>query len=504
LKTAQRSSGILLHITALPTDFGIGDLGPCSYHFVDLLSEANQSYWSILPLTPTSTQYYNSPYLPTSAFAGNTLLISPELLIKDGLISVENANKLEIPFGRVAFEAVTTKKKNMIQIAYRNFAKKENENSKILLNKDDYKKFQLENKSWLDDYAEFMAIRGVTNKPWFMWPRPLRDRHDRHLVQKRIELKELIEVEKFAQFIFARQWSYLKQYCKAKNVSLIGDLPFYVSYDSVDIWVHPEFFKLNARKKPRYVAGVPPDYFSKSGQRWGNPVYDWRELKKTKFSWWIERIRRSLILFDILRIDHFRGFTAYWQVSAKSKTAKKGRWIRVPSKTFFRTLKSVFPSLPLIAEDLGVITSNVRENLNSLKIPGMRVLLFAFDGSHSNPNLPANYLRNSVVFTGTHDTNTVKGWFEEATPNEIEQVFKCIGKNVSKEEISQELIKLAMASKSNLAIIPAQDVFNLGSDTRMNDPAKGVHNWDWRVEGEHLSNANFKKLANLTVQTERV
>jgi 4-alpha-glucanotransferase len=504
LKTAQRSSGILLHITALPSDFGIGDLGPCSFHFVDLLTQSNQSYWSILPLTPTSTQYSNSPYLPTSAFAGNTLLISPELLTKDGLISDENENELRIPFGRVAFEEVTSKKKTMIAIAFQNFVKKKVEKSNSNLGKNEYEKFQFENRNWLDDYAEFMAIRRVTNKPWFMWPPPLRDRIDHHLAQKRIEFKELIELEKFAQFIFAIQWDNLKQYCQTKNVHLIGDLPFYVSYDSVDAWVHPELFKLNAQKRPKFVAGVPPDYFSKTGQLWGNPVYDWREIKRAKFSWWIERIRKNLELFDMLRIDHFRGFTAYWQVSAKSKTAKKGRWIRVPSKTFFRTLKMFFPHLPLIGEDLGVITNNVRNNLNSLKIPGMRVLLFAFDGSCSNPHLPANFIKNSVVYTSTHDTNTVNGWFvEDATPNEIDTVFKCIGKNVLKEEVSQELIKLAMRSRSNLCIIPAQDILDLGTDARMNNPAKRLHNWDWRVKNEQFSSKNFEKLAALTAQTGR-
>ena len=285
---------------------------------------------------------------------------------------------------------------------------------------------------------------------------------------------------------------------------VIGDLPFYVSYDSADAWAHPELFKLDAQKRPRYVGGVPPDCYSKTGQRWGNPVYNWREIKKTRFQWWVDRIGSNLKFFDIVRLDHFRGFTSYWQIPASSKTAKEGVCTRVPTKSFFDTLKFFFPTMPLIAEDLGSITTSVRNNLKRLEIPGMRVLLFAFDGSADNPNLAAHHTKNSVAYTGTHDTNTVKGWFvEEATLEETNQVFKIMGRTISKRQISQEFIKIVMSSKSNLSIIPMQDVLELGSESRMNYPAKRFRNWEWRLKIEQLSSKNFEKLAKMTANSER-
>jgi len=502
MKIAQRANGVLLHVTSLPSDFGIGDLGPWSYRFVDLLAQANQRYWSILPLTPTSTKYGNSPYQATSAFAGNTLLISPELLFKDMLLSEKDIKRLRLPFGRVDFKAVTAKKKIMLKKAYRNFI--QNGKSAIKAHDYDFEKFCLENSSWLDDYALYEAIQDFVNKPWYMWSISMRDKDASVLAQKRVELKEFIEQEKVAQFIFVRQWTFLRQYCQAKEVSVLGDLPFYMSYDSADVWTHPELFKLDSQKRPRYVGGVPPDYFSKTGQRWGNPVYDWREIKKTHFQWWVDRMRRNLELCDIMRLDHFRGFTAYWQIPASSKTAKEGVWIRVPSKSFFGNLRGFFPSMPLIAEDLGLITNNVKDNLKRLGIPGMRVLLFAFNGSEDNPNLPANHTKNSVAYTGTHDTNTVKGWFdEEATPEETKRVFKCVGRQVSKRQINLEFIKLVMASKSNLSIIPVQDVLDLGSEARMNHPARRFHNWEWRVKSEQLSSKSFEKLSEMTESSGR-
>jgi len=502
MKMLHRSSGVLLHVTCLPSDFGIGDLGPWSYRFVDLLAKTNQHCWSILPLTPTSTKHGNSPYEATSATAGNTLLISPELLFKESLLSEEDVQRLRLPSGRVDFRAVTAKKKIMLKKAYRKFT--QNGKSAITIKDCDFQRFRSENSIWLDDYAVYAAVQDFTKTPWNMWPTLLRDRDPSVLARKKVELQESIEQEKFAQFIFARQWDFLKQYCHAKEISIIGDLPFYISYDSADAWAHPELFKLDAQKRPRFVGGVPPDYFSKTGQRWGNPVYDWREIKKTHFQWWVERMRCNLELCDFMRLDHFRGFTAYWQVPASSKTAKVGVWIRVPSKSFFSTLEKFFPSMPFIAEDLGLITSNVRNNLKRLGIPGMRVLLFAFVGARDNPNFPANHIRNSVVYTGTHDTNTAEGWFaEEASHEETKQVFKCLGRKVSKKQISFEFIKLALNSKSNLCIIPIQDILGLGSEARMNRPSVRFHNWEWRVKSEQLSSKSFEKLEKMTQSSER-
>ncbi len=499
---AQRSSGVLLHVTSLPSDFGIGDLGPWSYRFVDLLSKSNQHYWSILPIHPTSTQYGNSPYHSTSAFAGNTLLVSPEILVEEGLLAKEDIETLKQPDGRIDFKTVTAIKEKMLKKVYLNFS--QNKTRAIKVNECDFKKFCVENSNWLDDYALFRALEGATEKPWYLWPSRLRDREAKALAQKGAELKNNVDQEKFAQFIFSRQWNSLKEYCQTKEVSIFGDLPFYMSHDSVDVWVHPKLFRLDNKKRPKYVGGVPPDYFSKSGQRWGNPTYNWKELEKTHFQWWISRIQRNLKLCNILRFDHFRGFTAYWQIHASLKTAKKGRWIRSPSKSFFKALRMFFPNLPFVAEDLGLITSNVQENLAVLGIPGMKVLVFAFNGSLDNSNLPINHAKNSVVYTGTHDTNTVKGWFiDEATYQEKECFFKYVGGKISKNQVSFEFIKLALASKANLTIIPMQDLLSLGSEARINCPAKPSQNWEWRLKNEELASENFEDFRKLTEASGR-
>jgi 4-alpha-glucanotransferase len=363
----------------------------------------------------------------------------------------------------------------------------------------DFEKFCTENLSWIEGYALFKAIEESMGKPWYSWPSPLRDRDENALGKVKVELKELIDRQKFVQFIFSRQWQIFRNYCQTKEVHILGDLPFYVSYDSADVWSHPELFKLDDKKQPKFVGGVPPDYFCRDGQYWGNPVYDWHESEKTHFDWWIERIHRNLALCDDLRFDHFRGFTAYWQIPAEEKTAKNGVWIRVPSKSFFDALKSIFSNLPFIAEDLGLITASVRRNLKSLGIPGMRVLLFGFGRSKSNPNFPVNHTKNSVAYTGTHDTNTAAGWFrDEASSKEKEQFFRCTGKQVPENEVSHEFIKLALASKSNLSIIPLQDLLSLGAEARMNLPGKQEGNWEWRIKSEQLQNECFEELGRLT------
>jgi 4-alpha-glucanotransferase len=498
----QRASGVLLHITSLSSDFGIGDLGPWSYRFVDFLSKANQHIWSILPLTPTSTQYGNSPYHSTSAFAGNTLLLSPELLFEDGLLTKEDVEALKQPFGRVDYKTVTLTKEKMIKKAYLNFT--QNKTSANKISECDFEKFCIENSCWLNDFALFSALEDATEKPWYLWSSQLRDRDAKVLAQEEAELKNNVVQEKFAQYLFSRQWKALKEYCLTKEVAVFGDLPFYMSYDSADVWVHPELFKLDNQKRPRYVGGVPPDYFCASGQRWGNPVYNWRELKETHYQWWISRIRHNLKLCDVLRFDHFRGFTSYWQIPASCKTAKKGRWLRSPSRSFFEALKRSFPNLPFIAEDLGLITVNVRENLRLLGIPGMKVLVFAFNESSDNPNLPGNYTENAVVYTGTHDTNTVKGWFtDEVACEEKECFFKYIGGKIPENQVSFEFIKLALTSRANLTIIPMQDLLSLGSEARMNNPAETAHNWEWRLKSEQLKDKNFEEFRTLTEASGR-
>jgi 4-alpha-glucanotransferase len=317
-------------------------------------------------------------------------------------------------------------------------------------------------------------------------------------------MKERIEEEKFAQFIFFRQWKSLRDYCHKKKISVIGDQAFYVSYDSADAWAHPEILKLDSRKRLEYVGGAPPDFFSRNGQIWRNPVYAWGELQKTGFSWWINRIRHYLNLFDLLRLDHFRGFIAYWQVPATAKTARKGRWKKAKSRDFFHTLQRSFPDLPFIAEDLGVITRSVEKSMKLLGIPGMRVLLFAFDGKRGNPHLPSNHARNSVAYTGNHDTNTVRGWFvNEATDEERRRAFKCIGRTVSETEISYEFIRLALASPAFLSIVPVQDILALGTEARMNQPGRQFNNWEWRVTSEQLTVRRFDEFGELTQASGR-
>ena len=482
----KRASGILLHITSLPSPYGIGDLGPCSYRFVELLSENSQQYWSILPLTQTGAQYDYSPYQPDSAFAGNKLLISPDLLTDDGLIPKDYARThMVLPGGKVDYEKVAVRKEQMLRKAYDGFKGTD---------KGEFERFCGENSAWLDDYVMFRALVKSRNEPWYLWPKELRDR--RCADAGKSDLRGIAELERFAQFLFYRQLSALRRKCDGRGIKIVGDLPFYVSYDSSDVWSHPELFKLDPCKRPRYVGGVPPDYFSTDGQLWGNPVYNWRRMEEDDFGWWRGRIKHNLKIYDKLRLDHFRGFVAYWQVKASAANAKKGRWIKAPWESLFGSISRQFPDLPFVAEDLGMITDDVMESIRRLGIPGMRVLVFAFDGDVDNPHLPENHPRNSVAMTGTHDTNTVRGWFaEEATSEQRDQLFRHVGKKVSEGEVGLEFIKMAIASAASLRIIPLQDALSLGSEARMNNPANGKGNWRWRASSEQL--ANVRRLMNL-------
>jgi 4-alpha-glucanotransferase len=457
----QRSSGVLLHITTLPSAFGIGDMGPEAYRFADLLAQNKQHWWSILPLTPTRLEDGNSPYQTSSAFAGNPLLISPQKLAENGLLPKEYADKPIDQTSKVHYKEVYRRKEALIERAFATFRQLGN------AEQSSFEGFCSENEKWLNNYAVYSALRRKIGKPWHLWPTAVRKREPTVLANKERASREEIEAEKFAQYCFFSQWRDLKDYCKTQRIRILGDMPFYVAHDSSDVWVHPELFSLYANGKPHFVGGVPPDYFSTDGQLWGNPVYDWQKLEETGFEWWLDRIRHNLTLFDELRLDHFRGFIAYWRVSAHAKTAKRGNWIEAPSDRFFRVLKKAFPSLPFIAEDLGYIDEPVKQAIKRWRLPGMKVLLFAFDGDKNNPHLPKNHPQNAVVYTGTHDTNTVRGWFNnEATAKEKVHLYQLLGRSVSGEEVSFELIKLALASKARLSIIPLQDVLSLGADIR--------------------------------------
>jgi 4-alpha-glucanotransferase len=491
----NRGSGILLHITSLPSKYGIGDLGPEAYRFADFLIEAQQCFWQILPLNPTYSAMGNSPYSSHSAFAGNPLLISPELLVRDGFLKPADLPRFSSRRGdRVDYGAVITFKKRLLARAF--------EKIKRRLKKDsEFKHFCHENKFWLDDYALFMALKEHFHEvAWGNWPAALRHRHKKALAAAQKKFQNRILHEKFVQYLFYRQWFALKKYCKSKNLLFIGDLPIYVSYDSADVWANSTLFKLDKEKKPLAVAGVPPDYFSKTGQLWGNPVYRWETLKATRYSWWAKRLEHNLQLFDVIRLDHFRGFVAFWEVAAGEATAVKGKWVQAPVQDFFKTLFRHFPSLNIIAEDLGEITSDVREMIHRFGLPGMRIAMFAFsENLATSIHVPHNYPEHCVVYTGTHDNNTVKGWFKtEAGAKGRRKFSQYVGRKIVEATAPLELIRLAMASVAKVVIIPMQDILGLGAKARMNFPGKLEGNWSWRLRREQLTPALIKKLAAMT------
>jgi 4-alpha-glucanotransferase len=490
----QRGSGILLHFTSLPSPFGIGDFGPWAYRFADFLAETKQSYWQCLPLNPTEIGYGNSPYHSLSAFGSNALLISPELLIQEGTLTKADLEPLpSFSQERVDFELVVSYKRRILSLAYDRF-KKEGANG-------EYRDFCSEQVSWLDDFALFVALKEeFKGRPWNEWPAPLRDRDPGALLRARERLDERIQEQKFFQYLFFKQWSSLKKYCTARGIKIIGDVPIYVVYDSADVWMHSGLFNLDREKKPITAAGVPPDYFSKTGQLWGNPVYKWEALKSTGYQWWIERIRHNLTLFDVVRVDHFRGFMAYWEVPATETIAVNGRWVEAPGMDFFGRLSAVFPDLPIIAEDLGTITPDVWSAMEHFGFPGMKVLLFAFDESlPRNAYAPHNHTKNAVVYTGTHDNNTARAWFEtEADEKTKKRLSRYVGTALSAENVHRELIRLAMMSVANTSILPMQDLLGLGEWARMNRPAREKGNWQWRLLPEQVTAPLAKELLEMT------
>jgi 4-alpha-glucanotransferase len=495
----KRGSGVLLHISSLPSPYGIGDLGPSAYRFADFLAETRQSYWQVLPLNPTSTVLGNSPYSSISSFAGNTLFISPDILLRDGLISKKAlAGNSRFPQNRCDYASATKYKEKLISVAYDSFRSgSDNE---------PFHRFCSANLDWLDAYSLFVAIKKkMEGKPWNEWPFGLRMHHKSAIDRLRGELAVEIARIKFAQFLFFSQWNDLKHYCYQRGVSIIGDVPIYVSYDSADGWSNPRIFKLDDSKKPYVVAGVPPDYFSNTGQLWGNPVYDWDVLRKTGYKWWIERVQHVLSLYDIIRIDHFRGLVAYWEVPANEDTAMNGHWVDAPAQDFFTRLTKRFSYPAIIAEDLGIITDDVRNMMTAFKFPGMKVLLFAFgDDNSMHPYLPHTYQKNCIVYTGTHDNNTVRGWFDhDATVQDKTRIFQYLGKKVSSQRISGEFIRLAMMSVANTAIIPFQDILGLGREGRMNIPSTSAGNWEWRFRLSAITSNIAERLRSLTLLSGR-
>lgn len=489
----KRASGILLHITSLPSKYGIGDFGPRAYGFADFLARGRQNYWQLLPLNPISPKGNYSPYNCTSAFAGNTLLISPELLYRRGLLTKKHLqNTPAFPEACVNYRLVSSYKARLLNAAYQQF--------KHIPPNSVYEQFCSKNENWLEDYAAFAVLRRYFwPRLWCNWPAELRDRKRNALESVKAGMQDDINREKFLQYIFFAQWFALKRHCNQKGIRIIGDIPIYLAYDSADLWSHPDIFKLTRAKKPRFIAGVPPDFFSRTGQLWANPVYDWKALRSTAYSWWFQRIKHCLSLFDIVRLDHFRGFAAYWQVPAGRKTAVKGRWVNGPKEDFFYRLFRRFPVSSFIVEDLGYITADVKALIDRFELTCMKVLLFAFDGSSvTNPHCPHNYVKNSIVYTGTHDNNTIRGWFEkQAKPDQRKKLFDYLGRSIPAAKVHWELIRLAAASAADTVIIPVQDVLGLDEQARMNRPASRKGNWIWRLRPGRMTASIGKKLARL-------
>ncbi|WAL59592.1 4-alpha-glucanotransferase [Thermocoleostomius sinensis] len=491
---SQRVSGILLHPTSFPGRFGIGDLRSEAYRFIDFLADSDQHLWQILPLGPTS--FGNSPYMSYSAMAGNPLLISLDLLHGEGLLSdADLAHIPDFPLDHVDFDRVAATKFPLLQQACRNFA-----TSASAERRDAFQQFQQEKADWLEDYALFMALKRKFNgQSWHTWEPGLAKRDKATLQQFRSELAEEIFFEEFLQFEFFRQWSDLKHYANSKGIQIIGDIPIYVAHDSADVWANPDNFCLDSETgEPALMAGTPPDYFSETGQLWGNPVYNWDYLQQSDFQWWIQRFEAMLDYVDLIRIDHFIGFESFWAIPQGETNAVNGSWIKAPGKQFFEVLKQKLGSLPILAEDLGTVTPEVEALRDHFEFPGMKVLHFAFGGDARNPYLPFNYdKRNCVVYTGTHDNNTTVAWYETLPDHERDRLLDYLG-CISSDGIHWDMIRLAFGSIANLAIIPLQDILGLGSNARMNFPGRLEGNWGWRYRSEALNDETCGRLKHIT------
>jgi 4-alpha-glucanotransferase len=498
-----RASGILLHPTSLPGPFGVGDLGREAYAFADFLQAAGQSLWQMLPLGPTG--YGDSPYACYSAFAGNTLLISPEQLVKDGLLEKDDlATDIAFNDERVDFDAVHNYKDRILAKAFATFSRDASPELRTAFND-----FCRHHVSWLDDYALFRALKDAQGGvSWSEWEPALVRRDPGMLEARKKELSHEIEAQRFYQFLFSEQWFALKDYCNKHGIHLIGDIPIFVAHDSADVWTNPDLFKLNDDGTPIVVAGVPPDYFSATGQLWGNPLYNWEHMRADGFRWWIKRVHATLETVDIVRIDHFRGFAACWEIPGADKTAERGRWVEAPGRELFTAINEALGKLPIIAEDLGVITPDVEALRDGFNFPGMRILQFGFSSDTKNLDLPHNYHRNVVVYTGTHDNDTAVGWFSsvagEGSTRSAEQIERerafCLKYlDTDGTEINWDFIRAAMASVANTAVVPLQDVLGLGTEARMNLPNSTEGNWSWRVQQGALSSEVASRLRELTL-----
>lgn len=504
----SRANGILLHPTSLPGRFGIGDLGPEAYAFADFLLASGQSLWQVLPLGPTG--YGDSPYACYSAFAGNTLLISPEQLIAEGLLDQSDLpDTTPLPLERVDFGRVHELKDRLLRTAYERYKRTTDTNLRSA-----FETFAQRCAAWLDDYALFRALKdahgGIT---WNEWEPELVGRTPAAIMRAREQLQDGVEAQMFYQFLFFRQWFALKNYCNERSIKLVGDLPIFVAHDSVDVWTNPEQFKLDKSGTPLVVAGVPPDYFSATGQLWGNPLYNWDRMIQDGFKWWIKRVEATLNVVDIVRIDHFRGFAACWEIPGGDKTAERGQWVEAPGRELFTAIRNALGELPIIAEDLGVITPDVVALRDEFGFPGMRILQFAFGDDTTNHDLPHNYVPNVAAYTGTHDNDTTVGWFRSAvgegstrTAGQVEREQKfCLNYlNTKGNEIHWDFIRAVLASVANTTVVPLQDVLGLGTEARMNLPNTTQGNWSWRFKSNDLTDTIAARLRDLTELYGRV
>jgi len=488
----ERSCGILCHITSLPNKMGIGTMGKEAYDFLDFLILTKQKIWQILPLGHTG--YGDSPYQCFSAFAGNPLLIDLNKLVSESFLSKNDLNTTEyFSESEVEFGKVIQAKEPILQAAFKNFQAKA---SKV--DRAKFQSFCNESVHWLTDYSLYVALKEhFEGKPWYEWPDDIKLRNSNAIDYYKNELKEKIEFYKVVQYFFFKQWHELKSYANMNNIKIMGDIPLYISYDSADAWSKPELFMFDINRNPIKVAGVPPDYFSETGQLWGNPLYDWQYSRETGFAWWIERIQANFKLYDILRIDHFRGLAGYWAVPYGEKTAQNGEWLDALGMEMFDAVFEKLGQLPIIAEDLGVITPDVEEMRDSFGFPGMKILQFAFDSAEENNFLPHTYSKNCVVYTGTHDNDTCMGWFNSSNP-EDRGFLKNYIHNLDEKNFSWELIRLAWASVANIAIAPIQDILSLGNEARMNFPGKASGNWAWRMKNDQLTDQIVGRLKQVT------
>ena len=484
----MRESGILMHITSLPGPYGIGTMGKSAYRFVDFLAAAGQSYWQILPLTPTG--YGDSPYQSVSSCAGNHYLIDLDVLVEEGLLKEEEITS--VSWGtdpeRVDFGAIYHRRLSVLKLACSRFRPDEA-----------FDAFVAENRDWLADYSLFMALKAqMGGKPWLQWPEALRYHQEQALEEQREALKEAVQLQYFLQYQFDRQWKALRSYAGGKGIRIIGDVPIYVPLDSADVWAAPELFQLDENRRPEVVAGCPPDAFTEDGQLWGNPIYHWDKMADTGYSWWIHRLTAAAKMYDVVRFDHFRGFESYWAVPAGENTARNGSWRKGPGLDFIRSIQKALPGLHFIAEDLGYMTKEVRQLQLDSGYPGMKVIEFAFDSREDSDYLPHLYPEDSVCYTGTHDNVTLKQWFEEALPEDLDYAKAYLGLN-AEEGYVRGMIRGAMGSVSRICIVQMQDYLELGKEARMNYPGTlSTDNWTWRAAEGFDSEALAERIRKLT------